>query len=190
MAWRRASRRQALERPTRAIHQVRALAAQPCSLKLSGLHCQRLLPIFRLITVRFRRGPTRRSAGVIDPMTRPFGAFTARTRVWTPTLLLLPLALRQPAGVSQGDELLFNVHRLPFRLDSGGEIRVVFRALVDGSEGAIGERHDYRPFFGSLKSASTALCKARSRFTIASGMSSRFFVMPSSRAARLPGRST
>jgi hypothetical protein len=63
------------------------------------------------------------------------------------------LALRQAAGVSQGDELLFNAHRLQFRLDGGREIRVVLGALVDGSNGTVGERHDYRPFFGSLSSA-------------------------------------
>src|SRR5205085_244667 len=41
------------------------------------------------------------------------------------------LTLRQSAGIAQGHKFLFNVHRLQFRLDGGGEIRVVFRAPID-----------------------------------------------------------
>jgi hypothetical protein len=43
--------------------------------------------------------------------------------------------------VSQGDELLFDTHRLEFGLDRGREPWIVFRALVNGSDGAVGERH-------------------------------------------------
>jgi hypothetical protein len=48
------------------------------------------------------------------------------------------LTLRQPAGVAQGNELLFDLHRLKFRLDRGGELRVILGALVEVSDGAGG----------------------------------------------------
>jgi hypothetical protein len=67
------------------------------------------------------------------------------------------LALGQAAGVSQGDEFLFNAHRLQLCLDSSGKIGIVLRASIDGSNAALGERHDYRPFFGFLNSARTAV---------------------------------
>jgi hypothetical protein len=52
------------------------------------------------------------------------------------------LSLRQSAGVAKGNELLFDLHCLQFCFDCGGEIRIVFRALVDAGDGALGERHD------------------------------------------------
>jgi hypothetical protein len=73
------------------------------------------------------------------------------------------LALRQSARMSQGDELLFNAHRLQLRLDGSGKIRVVFRPSIDGTNGGSRERHHYRPFFGFLNSAYTAACNVRSR---------------------------
>lgn len=96
------------------------------------------------------------------------------------------LSLRHSAGVAKRNEFLIDLHRLQFRVDSRREIRIVFRALFDDGDGALGERHAYRPFFGFLSSAFTAACNARRRFRVASGMSSRFFVMPSSRTARFP----
>ena len=52
------------------------------------------------------------------------------------------LSLRQSAGIAQRNEFLFDPHGLQFRVDSRREIRIVFRALVDGGDGALGERHD------------------------------------------------
>ena len=38
-----------------------------------------------------------------------------------------------PLAFPQGDEPLFNTHRLKFRLDGGGELRVVLRAPARSS---------------------------------------------------------
>ena len=71
----------------------------------------------------------------------------------SPLLRNSPSTADPSARVSRGDELLFAPNRLQLRLDGSGEIRILFRASVDGSNGATGERHDYEPFMVSTYAA-------------------------------------
>jgi hypothetical protein len=94
------------------------------------------------------------------------------------------LSLRKSALLPKVSECVLDPHRRQVGIHGRGELRIVGESFSDGVDRSGREWHDHRPFFIS---ALTARCNFRRRASVAAGMSSRFFVMPSSKTAVFPG---